>query len=61
MSDTETTEFERVDLEARVIDPDKASNKFIRLMDGTKELAVIPWDDAQEIAKAVNNYNDRMP
>lgn len=46
------------DIEAHVIDPDKAPNKFVRLMDSGKELAVVPWDDAQKIAEAVNQYNE---
>jgi len=59
MSEQDDGETDRADLEARVIDPEKAPNKFVRLMDGTEELAVIPWADAKKIAEAVNEYNER--
>ena len=43
-------------IETEVIDPD-APVRFLRVTQGDEELAMIPWEEAEIIAEAVERYN----
>jgi len=42
-----------------VVEGDNAPNKFIRVIDGDEELALIPWSDARLIYAAVKKEKEQ--